>query len=166
MDIVQELLPKSNVYYSEDGFDLMNNHIKSDIIISWGDMKFLNEQYCLYCADVLKWIHCLSAGVEGIMESEVVKIPGIRITNSRGIHGVPISEHVMGYLIAHFRDLPRIHAFQKKEEWHRFIPDELCGKVVGILGVGMIGKEIASKCKAFHTTVYGVKKTYRRSGKC
>ena len=46
----------------------------------------------------LKWIHSFSAGVEKVLTPEVVKSKVI-VTNSSGIHAIPIAEHVLGFML-------------------------------------------------------------------
>lgn len=156
---VKEALPGAQVRYSADGKDLMEEGFAAEIIIAWGDPKFLNIDYCLWDRN-LQWIHCLSAGVENLMASPVVEIPGLHITNSQGIHGTPISEHVVGFLLCHYRKFREIYENEKKSRWFReFGPQELSGRTVCIVGAGSIGRGIARRLKAFDTTVLGVKRT-------
>ena len=54
------------------------------------------------------------------------------------------------------RDLPRIIRNQDQEIWERWPGRLLYQKKVGILGIGVIGEEIARKCKAFGMTVFGM----------
>jgi phosphoglycerate dehydrogenase-like enzyme len=54
------------------------------------------------------------------------------------------------------RKYTRILRNQKKRAWVRRPQSLLYKKSVGILGVGVIGKEIARKCKAFDMTVHGI----------
>jgi phosphoglycerate dehydrogenase-like enzyme len=156
---VHEAFPQARVYTAEDGAGLIKEGIRANIVIGWGNTEYIDERYCVSCSGTLKWIHCLSAGVEGIMASRIPLIPGIRITNSSGIHGIPIAEHVLGYLLSHYRGLERIRNNQKNKLWDRFIADELFGKIVLIAGLGSIGRVIARRCKEFGTTVYGIKRT-------
>ena len=59
-------------------------------------------------------------------------------------------------MLALSRDLPRMIRNQDRETWDRWPGRLLYQKKVGILGIGVIGEEIARKCKAFGMTVLGV----------
>jgi phosphoglycerate dehydrogenase-like enzyme len=59
-------------------------------------------------------------------------------------------------MLALTRDLPRMIRNQDREIWERWPGKLLYQKKVGILGIGVIGEEIARKCKAFGMTVFGV----------
>jgi len=48
-----------------------------------------------------------------------------------------------------------------KKEWKRYTPMLLRGQTAGVLGLGMVGKEIARLCKAFGMTVWGIHRSSR-----
>jgi D-2-hydroxyacid dehydrogenase (NADP+) len=105
-------------------------------------------------APKLKWIQALGTGVDNIVDlpslgKEVV------VTNIRGIHGAPVSEAPVAYMLSLARDLPRsVHA-QDKSTWERWPSALLAGKTVGIFGVGLIAEYLAPICKQFGMTVIG-----------
>ncbi len=53
----------------------------------------------------LKWIHVTAAGVAQLMRPDV-QASGVIVTNSRGIHAIPMAEHTMGMLIALAAEIP------------------------------------------------------------
>lgn len=160
LDMVRSAVPGAEVSFAEDPGELINQGFDADILICWSTSggHCIVEPYCNYAKN-LKWIHAMSAGVEGITQSSIANIPGLRLTNAKGIHGIPISENVVSYIVAHYRGLRRILENQQKHKWQRFVPEEAYGKTVAILGIGAIGKEIAKRCKAFEMYVIGVKRT-------
>ncbi len=106
-------------------------------------------------APKLKWIQALGTGVDNIVDlpslgKEVV------VTNIRGIHGAPVSEATIAFMLSLARDMPRsVHA-QDRSTWERWPAALLAGKTVGILGVGLIAEYLAPICKAFGMTVVGI----------
>lgn len=106
----------------------------------------------------LQWIHALTTGVDYI-----INLPSLRkeviLTSTRGIHGPQVSEIAFLFLLALNRDLPEVIRNQDRRIWRRWPGKLLWRKSVGILGVGVIGQEIARKCKAFGMTVYGISRT-------
>lgn len=160
VQLVYNTLPDAEVYLVESTQELMDQGIDPDILITWttGGGHFNAADFCCQSKN-LKWIHGLSAGVEGVTQSPVAKISGLRVTNSKGIHGIPISEHVMAFLLYHMRGLSRIKANQANGNWNRFVPEELYGKTITILGMGSIAGAIAQRAKAFSMKVIGVKRT-------
>lgn len=106
-------------------------------------------------ASNLKWIQAKTTGVD-----QIVSLPSLRedilVTSTRGIHGPQVSEMAFLLMLALNRDLPRVIRNQEKRVWERWPAKLLYQKIVGILGVGVIGEEIARKCKAFGMVVYGL----------
>jgi D-2-hydroxyacid dehydrogenase (NADP+) len=81
----------------------------------------------------------------------------------RGIHGAPVSEATIAFMLSLARDMPRsVHA-QDRSAWERAPAQLLAGKTVGILGVGLIAEYLAPICKAFGMTVVGISSTVRET---
>lgn len=104
----------------------------------------------------LKWVYVISAGVERVPLAEFEQ-RGVIVTNARGIHATPMAEYALGMMLAMARRMPEFYANQRCRLWDRTIRvTELCGKTVGIIGTGAIGKEIARKAAAFDMRVIGL----------
>jgi phosphoglycerate dehydrogenase-like enzyme len=106
-------------------------------------------------APKLKWIQALGTGVDNIIDlpslgKEVV------VTNIRGIHGAPVSEATIAFMLSLARNMPRTVHAQDASRWERLPAQLLCGKTVGILGVGLIAEYLAPICKQFGMTVVGI----------
>jgi phosphoglycerate dehydrogenase-like enzyme len=121
----------------------------------------------LAVAKKLKWIHVTAAGVAQLMRPDV-RESGVIVTNSRGIHAIPMAEHTMGLLIALARKFPASMRFQAASHWAQQEiwdmqprPSELNGATLLIVGLGAIGSELARRARAFGMCVLGV----TRSGK-
>jgi D-2-hydroxyacid dehydrogenase (NADP+) len=102
----------------------------------------------------LKWIHVTSAGVNAVPD-EIMR-SSVLLTNSSGVHPIPIAEQVFGYMLMFSRSLHRFHRIQiEKGTWtqDRSTVGELSGKTIGILGIGRIGTKIAALAKAFGMSV-------------
>jgi D-2-hydroxyacid dehydrogenase (NADP+) len=106
-------------------------------------------------ASKLKWVHALTTGVDYI-----VNLPSLRkeviVTSTRGIHGPQVSEMAFLLMLALNRNFPEVVRNQDKGTWERWPGKLLWKKKAGILGVGVIGEEIARKCKAFGMEVFGI----------
>jgi phosphoglycerate dehydrogenase-like enzyme len=106
-------------------------------------------------APKLKWIQALGTGVDNIVDLPSLGTE-VLITNVRGIHGAPVSEATIAFMLSLARDMPRsVHA-QAKSKWERWPSALLSGKIVGILGVGLIAEYLAPICKTFGMTVVGI----------
>ncbi|MDP2968920.1 MAG: D-2-hydroxyacid dehydrogenase [Deltaproteobacteria bacterium] len=106
-------------------------------------------------ASTLQWIQAKTTGVDYL-----INLPSLRkevlLTSTRGIHGPQMSEMAILLMLALNRNFPQIVRNQAQRVWSRWPGKLLHRKKVGILGVGVIGEEIAHKCKAFGMTVYGI----------
>lgn len=106
-------------------------------------------------AKKLKWIQALGTGVDNIIDLPSLD-PGVLVTNLRGIHGPPMSEATIAYMLSLARDMPRTAHAQPRHAWERWPVGLLDGKTVGILGVGLIAEHLAKMLKAFNMTVVGI----------
>jgi phosphoglycerate dehydrogenase-like enzyme len=106
-------------------------------------------------APKLKWIQALGTGVDNIVDLPSLGKEVI-VTNIRGIHGPPVSEATVAYMLSLARDLPRAVRAQDKGQWERWPAALLTGKTVGVFGVGLIAEYLAPICKQFGMTVVGI----------
>ncbi|MHA6252699.1 D-2-hydroxyacid dehydrogenase [Oceanobacillus sp. CAU 1775] len=109
----------------------------------------------------LKWIACLSAGVDRF-PFKAIKEKGIIVTNVRGIHKIQMAEYAISMLLQVYRNAKTIIENEKNTVWdNRIKVQEITGKTMVILGTGAIGGETARLAKAFRMKTIGVS----RSGK-
>jgi D-2-hydroxyacid dehydrogenase (NADP+) len=112
-------------------------------------------------ASKLRWIQCMITGVDYF-----VNLPSLRkdviLTSTRGIHGPQMSELALLFMLALNRGFPQNIRNHDQGVWKRWPGRLLYQKKVGILGVGVVGQEIARKCKAFGMTVYGITSVKRK----
>jgi phosphoglycerate dehydrogenase-like enzyme len=117
-------------------------------------------------ATKLKWVHTSAVAVETICLPELFG-RGIVVSNTRGVQAVPIAEHVMAVALAFAKQLPFALAQQRDARWaqNEFtgerLPWLLKGRTLGVIGVGTIGSEIASRAAAFGMRVVAMR---RRAG--
>jgi D-2-hydroxyacid dehydrogenase (NADP+) len=103
----------------------------------------------------LQWIQSLATGVDYILNLPSLR-KDILLTSTRGIHGPQMSELAFLLMLALNRNFPQNVRNQDKGLWDRWPSKLLYEKKVGIFGIGVIGEEIARKCKAFKMEVYGI----------
>lgn len=138
------------VYRFESEDELLASGIQAEILYTWGGNGQMPVRYCTTNSN-LKWFHSFSAGMDPVLQSEIAGLP-ITISNSSGIHSIPISESVMGYILAWNRTLPFMLQKQREHIWAKGMtrqPVEAIGKTLGIVGAGAIGYELAVRAKAF-----------------
>jgi len=148
------------VYAIDNNGDLNRNIIEKNLgnsdvlVVGHFDRSILEK------AKKLRWVHCTSAGVNKLLFPEFIKSKVI-FTNSKGIHPIPITEHVFAAILCFQRRFKEHIQNQLKLKWKYERSEELYGKTIGIVGVGEIGKRIAEIGKAFGCHIVGVKRTVK-----
>lgn len=66
-----------------------------------------------------------------------------------GVNHTTVAEHAFGLMLCLAKDLPTACTAVRNGEWKRKTGHELMGKVMGILGLGRIGKEVTIRARAF-----------------
>ncbi len=146
----------------------MRAHSKAEIEASIGDAEILFSwapgEPAMAKAERLRWLHAPAAGVGAYLTPSFIR-QGVVITNSRGAHAIPISEHVLGMLVGLTRRLRAAIVEQtttrmKRENWWvgPEIPDELHGKTLGLFGYGAIGREIARRALGFGMRIVALRR--------
>jgi phosphoglycerate dehydrogenase-like enzyme len=102
----------------------------------------------------------MAAGNEGLIRNP--NLPGSVILTKATVYGEMMAEYVFAYLLHFGRNLSKHFEDQKKKIWDRMRPERLRGKVMGILGLGSVGQEIAKRGKQFGMRIVGVKRTPER----
>jgi phosphoglycerate dehydrogenase-like enzyme len=177
------------VLYNEhwNGFWSLPSHVVDHLRLKFPDVAFIHARkesdivhtiadaeiyfgYRLQKSDAdtakkLKWVHVPAASVQQLV-GLALEERGIIVTNSKGIHAGPISEHVLGCMLVFSRKFLDSWKFQQKRQYAARellneppFPEELRGKTVVILGLGSIGLQLARLCKAFGMRILGVKRT-------
>ena len=82
---------------------------------------------------------------------------GILVMNTPSANILSAAEHSCAMLLALARNIPFAHESMHKGEWKRskYTGVELNGKILGIIGVGRVGGEVAKRMKAFNMTLIG-----------
>jgi phosphoglycerate dehydrogenase-like enzyme len=124
---------------------------EAEIILSWQIPDDLLKR-----AKNLQWFASMAAGNEGLVQNP--HLPESVTFTKTTVYGEMMAEYVFGYLLYFSRNVDKHLKDQKKKVWDRIRPGRLGGKVLGILGLGSVGKVIAQRGKQFGMDVLGVKR--------
>lgn len=112
----------------------------------------------------LEWLHSAAAGVGSSLGPEMLASDAI-FTNSAGIHGPPIAETAMAMILHFARGLDLAARAQRELRWGApqfWAADapvtEVSGSVVGIVGFGGIGREVARRAACLGSRVLAVRR--------
>ncbi len=151
---VRAVDPRVQVFSVTDRSQGVELASAADVMVGWDIPREVVQR-----AGRLRWIHSTAAGVDQLLHPEVYE-RDIVVTSSSGIHQ-PLVEHVFAFLLALHRRLHVAVRLQLQRRWdrRRIVGDEVAGKTLGILGLGTIGRDIASRAGAFGMRVVGTKRT-------
>ncbi|MCM8795662.1 MAG: phosphoglycerate dehydrogenase [Candidatus Omnitrophica bacterium] len=101
-------------------------------------------------ATKLKVIGRAGVGLDNV-DLEAATAKGIIVMNTPAGNTISTAEHTMSMLLALCRNIPQANTSVKKGEWKRskFMGVELYNKVLGIIGLGRIGQEVAKRALSF-----------------
>lgn len=100
----------------------------------------------------LKVIARYGVGVDQV-DLEAARERGIVVTNTPGANAVSVAELTIGLMLSLARNIPAATAGTRAGEWPRTRGTTLEGKVVGLLGLGAIGRQVARRLAAFDCRV-------------
>ncbi|WP_320122166.1 D-2-hydroxyacid dehydrogenase [uncultured Sphaerochaeta sp.] len=104
----------------------------------------------------LKWIHIGQSGME-YLSSSLLQERNIQLTNSRGINASNIAEHVICAMLNHVRKTFVYRTKQLEGTWDTETRmGELRDTKLGVLGLGMAGREVVKRALAFNMHVLGM----------
>ena len=111
----------------------------------------------------LRWLQLDTAGADGILQHPLWETD-VTITTLSGVGPTTVAEYTMMTILALAHHLPRILDHQRRvdwptldERWRLFLPRELRGATLGVIGYGSIGREIGRLGRAFGMTVLGLR---------
>src|SRR3989338_5102801 len=101
-------------------------------------------------ASNLKAIGRAGVGLDNVDLGAATK-RGIMVMNRLGGNTISTAEHTMSLIMAVSRSIPQANQSTKSGEWKRskFMGTELYNKVLGIIGLGRIGTEVAKRAASF-----------------
>ena len=154
-EILAKMLPRLEIRSSARPEEVRDFMEEAEIILSWQIPDDLLRR-----AGRLRWFASMAAGNE-----DLVKNPNLRgsvVFTKATVYGEMMAEYVFAYLLYFGRNLSKHFEDQQKKIWDRRRPERLRGRVMGILGLGSVGQEIAKRGKQFGMRIVGFKRTPER----
>ncbi|MCW4020434.1 MAG: D-2-hydroxyacid dehydrogenase [Candidatus Bathyarchaeota archaeon] len=150
---LQASFPEVEVVKAADEGNILEGVVDADVVYAG---RFNGKIF--KAAKELRWVQSRGTGVDrfcripGFVDSRVI------LTNSKGVHVIPVSEHVFAFMLSVTRKLKHFFEAQKSKRWARTGLGELYGQTLGIMGVGNIGSELARKGKCFGMRVLATRR--------
>jgi D-3-phosphoglycerate dehydrogenase len=107
-------------------------------------------QPVLESARGLKVVGRAGVGVDNV-DVQAATARGVVVMNTPAGNTISTAELTLSMMLALARKIPQAHASMQAGEWNRkaFSGTEVCGKVLGVLGMGRIGSEVARRARVF-----------------
>src|SRR5947209_18953262 len=105
-------------------------------------------------APKLRVIGRAGVGVDNV-DLDAATAAGVLVMNTPGGNAVSVAEHTMALMLAMARYIPQATASTKAGKWEKkkFLGSELRGKVLGIVGLGSIGREVVKRARSFEMRI-------------
>lgn len=107
-------------------------------------------------AQNIKMIQRTGVGLDSI-DLEYIRNHDIPFYVNKGVNAQSVAEHTILLMLASLRNLVEINENTKRGIWKKqaqgVCTHELCGKTVGLIGMGAIGRKVAGMLKAFGAEV-------------
>ena len=114
-------------------------------------------------APKLRFVQSISAGVNQYSQ-EAFRARSVHLASARGVNERAVAEHAMALMLGLKRQVHIARDNQSRCHWRgmatdpRDREDELCGKTLLIVGLGLIGRRLAHFAKALGMRVIGIKR--------
>jgi D-3-phosphoglycerate dehydrogenase/(S)-sulfolactate dehydrogenase len=102
----------------------------------------------LKAADRLKVISRTGVGYDAV-DVPAATARGIVVTTTPGVNRHAVADWALALILCCARKVPENLAEVRRGEWTRHEGMDLNGKMLGVVGLGTIGKEVARRAKAF-----------------
>ena len=105
-------------------------------------------------APKLRVIGRAGVGVDNV-DLPAATAAGVLVMNTPGGNAVSVAEHTLALMLSMARSVPQASVSTKAGKWEKkkFLGNELRGKTIGIIGLGMIGREVVKRARAFEMRI-------------
>jgi len=118
-----------------------------------GDDRY-TERVLEACSPRLKVISKWGTGVDSIDASACSRL-NIILARTPNAFTTPVADTVLGYMLAFARRGPWMDAAMKRGKWEKISGKALSECILGVIGIGNIGKAVTRRAKAFGMKVLG-----------
>ncbi len=113
-------------------------------------------------APKLRWVQTNWAGVDTTIGAPIFASGEVILTTGAGIHAANMGEYTLMMMLALAHRLPNAFKMMQAGTWSddraAFMPAELRGATLGLIGYGWIGKEVARLAQAFGMQVIALRR--------
>lgn len=157
LEILQKACPKGFVVKTLDELSqeqLIKEAVDADYFLVSGRLSI--DKTLLNQASHLKMIQRTGVGTD-MLDKEEIKKRGIPVYVNAGVNARSVAEHTLMLILATLKRLPQINGQMHNGVWKKQVSgvstNELFGKTVGIVGMGHVGRLVASMLQPFQPKI-------------
>ena len=157
-DILRSVVPDGFLVETLDSLDrdcLLRQAVDAEYLLVSGRLAI--DEEVLAAASHLKMIQRTGVGTE-MLDMDAIKRRGVPIYVNSGVNAQSVAEHTLTLILACLKQLPRVNRQTHSGVWSKQATGlqtrELCGKVVGLVGMGNIGRIVSRLLNAFGANVF------------
>jgi len=125
--------------------ELIQRIKEADVVINIRAYTHLNAEVLASCRN-LRLISIWGTGTDNV-DLESARELGITVTNTPGANALSVAEHTIAILLSLARQIPLLDREVRSGNWPRVEMVQLSGKVIGLLGLGAVGRYVAKMAK-------------------
>ena len=157
-DILRSVAPEGFRVETLDSLSrecLLHQAVDVDYLLVSGRLAI--DEEVLTAASHLKMIQRTGVGTE-MLDLEAIKQRGIPVYVNAGVNAQSVAEHTLTLILACLKQLPQVNEQTHSGVWSKQATGlktrELYGKVVGLVGMGNIGRIVSRLLNAFGASVF------------
>ena len=157
----QEIKDKVEIFIDWDEDNFISSMSNSDVLIAWN----FPTSNLKKIAPNLKWIHCVSAGVEHLLPLDWM-YDGLVLTNSSGVHSKKAGEYGLMSVLMLQNHMTKIITNQKNKKFISLFSNPIAGKTIVVVGTGSLGSSMIKLVAPLGANVIGVNRKGRMVEGC
>jgi phosphoglycerate dehydrogenase-like enzyme len=141
----RELLARTPVEYYDtkpaSEADLIERICSAEVVINIRSSTRFTENVFAQCSQ-LRLLSLWGTGTDNVDLAAAARY-GVTVTNTPGVSAISIAEHCLALMLSVARRIPRTDSEIRQGHWPRGEGAQMCGKTLGIIGLGAIGRRFA-----------------------
>ena len=156
-----EIREKVEIFIDWDEDNFNSSMSNSEILLTWNFPKSNLKKV----SPNLKWIHCISAGVEHLLPLDWM-YEGLILTKNSGVHSKKAGEYgLMSVLMLH-NHIPKIVSNQKNKKFVSLFSTPIAGKTIVVVGTGSLGGAMIRLLAPLGPKIIGINRKGRTVDGC
>jgi phosphoglycerate dehydrogenase-like enzyme len=156
-----EVKEKIEIFIDWDEENFNSSMANSDILLTWN----FPASNIKKIAPNLKWIHCVSAGVEHLLPLDWM-FDGLVLTNSSGVHSKKAGEYGLMSVLMLQNHMTKIITNQKSKKFISLFSNPIAGKTIVVVGTGSLGSSMIKLVVPLGANIIGVNRKGRTVEGC